>query len=90
MCGVKTYAINRKEALTGDWAELNKKAYVCNVCLQNNFKVYFCTQISINNVYLKRAQKNYIKAIIKWMNFFFTTVVLHLKKFLTTDFNKQE
>ena len=28
---VKTYVINGKEALTGDWEELNKEKYVCNV-----------------------------------------------------------
>ena len=42
---VKTYGINGKEALTGDWEELNEETFVCNVCLQNNFKVYFCTEI---------------------------------------------
>ena len=29
----------------GDWEELNKETYVCNVCLQNNFKVDFCMQM---------------------------------------------
>ena len=41
--GLKTYGINGKEALTGDWEELNKKTFVCNVFY--NFKVYFCMQI---------------------------------------------
>ena len=27
------------KAPTGDWEELNREAYVCNVCLQNNFRV---------------------------------------------------
>ena len=43
--GIKTYGINGKEVLMGDWEELNKETYVCNVCLQNNFKVCFCKQI---------------------------------------------
>ena len=30
--GLKTYGINGKEALTGDWEELNKETYVCNIC----------------------------------------------------------
>ena len=38
--GVKTYAINGKKALTGDWEELNNETYVC---LKNNSRVYFCT-----------------------------------------------
>ena len=33
---VRTSAISGKEALTGDWEELNKETYVCNVYLQNN------------------------------------------------------
>ena len=37
--------INGIEALTGDWEELNKEIYVCNVCLQSNIKVYCYTQI---------------------------------------------
>ena len=45
MHGVKTYGFNRKEALTGDWEELNKATYVCSVCLQSKFKVDFCPQI---------------------------------------------
>ena len=47
---VKTYGINGKEALTGDWEELNEETCVCNVCLQNNFKVYFCTEIWTNKI----------------------------------------
>ena len=43
--GVKTCDINGKEALTGDWKGLNKETYVCNICLQNNAKVYLCTQL---------------------------------------------
>ena len=43
--GVKTYGINGKEAPTGDWEELNKETYLCNACLPNNSKVYFCIQI---------------------------------------------
>ena len=39
---VKTYGINGKEALTGDWEELNKETCVCNVYSQNNLKIYFC------------------------------------------------
>ena len=35
----------RMEALTEDWEELNEEIYVCNVCLQNNIKVYWYTQI---------------------------------------------
>ena len=42
---VKMYGISGKEALTGDWEELNNETYVCNVRLQDNFKVYFCMQI---------------------------------------------
>ena len=39
---------------------------------------------------LKTDQKNYISAIIKWMNkLCFTVVVLHLNKLLTIIFNKQ-
>ena len=34
----------------GDWEELNKKTYEYNVCLQNNFKVYFSTQIQANKI----------------------------------------
>ena len=36
----------------GDWEELNKETYVCNVyvCLQNSFKVHFCTQIQTNKI----------------------------------------
>ena len=30
--GVKIYDIKGKEALTGDWKELNKHVYVCTVC----------------------------------------------------------
>ena len=30
MHGVKTYGINEKKALTGDWEELNKETYICN------------------------------------------------------------
>ena len=40
--GVKTYGINGKEALTGDWEELNKETCVFKVYLQNNFKVSAC------------------------------------------------
>ena len=29
--GVKTYGMSEKEALTGDWGELNKETYVCKV-----------------------------------------------------------
>ena len=29
---------------TEDWEEQNKEIHVCNPCLQNNFKVYFCMQ----------------------------------------------
>ena len=43
--GLKTYGINRMKVLTGDWEELSKETYACNVCLQNNGKVYFCMQI---------------------------------------------
>ena len=43
--GVETYDIKGKEALTGDWKELNKETYVCNICLQSDFKVYFCPQM---------------------------------------------
>ena len=39
--GIKTYGIKGKKALTGDWKELSKETYLCNVCLKNNFKVYF-------------------------------------------------
>ena len=42
---VKTYGTKEKEALTRDWEELNKELYVCNLYLQNNFKVYFCRQM---------------------------------------------
>ena len=42
---LKTYGTNEKEALTGDCEELNKETYVCNICLQINFKVYLCMQI---------------------------------------------
>ena len=42
---LRTSAISGKEALTGDWEELNKETYVWNGCLQNNFKVYFCTEV---------------------------------------------
>ena len=45
MHGVKTCGMNRKEALTGDWEELNKETCICYICLQNNAKVNFCTQI---------------------------------------------
>ena len=37
---VKTYGINAKEALIGDWEEVNKEKNVCDVCLKINFKVY--------------------------------------------------
>ena len=41
-------------------------------------------------VYLRRYQKNYIRALIKWMNeLCFTTAVLNLNKFLTIHFNKE-
>ena len=56
MHGVKTYGINRKEALSRDWKELNKETYVC---LQNNVKVYFCIQIQSNKtvyIYLGAIQ----------------------------------
>lgn len=56
MHGVKTYGINRKEALSRDWKELNKETYVC---LQNNVKVYFCMQIQSNKtvyIYLGAIQ----------------------------------
>ena len=40
-------------------------------------------------VYLRRDQKNYIRALIKWMNkLCFIVVVLSLNKFLTLDFDK--
>ena len=38
------------EALTGDWEELNKETYLCNVCLRNNLKVYFCKKIDVTLV----------------------------------------
>ena len=34
---VKTYGIKEMEVLTGDWEDLNKETYACNVCLQNVF-----------------------------------------------------
>ena len=40
--GLKTYDINRKEELRGDWEEQNNKTQVCYVCVQNNLMVYFC------------------------------------------------
>ena len=46
---VKTYGINATEALMGDWEELNKKANVRHVCLQNSFKVYM-------DVFIKKAK----------------------------------
>ena len=49
MHGVKIYGIKGKEVPMGDWEEISKET--CNiydVCLQNNFKVYFCTQIYTN------------------------------------------
>ena len=33
------HGINGKEALTGDWEELNKETYVCNIFLKNNSKL---------------------------------------------------
>ena len=36
---VKTYDINAKEALIGDWEEVNKEINPCDVCSKNNFKV---------------------------------------------------
>ena len=33
-------------ALTGDWEKLNKE----NIYLQNNVKVYFCTQIQTDKI----------------------------------------
>ena len=33
------YGINGKEALTGDWEELNKETYLCDAFLENNFKL---------------------------------------------------
>ena len=43
--GVKTFGINRKEALMGDWKELNKETYICTRCLQNSAHVYLCAQL---------------------------------------------
>ena len=45
MNGVKTCGIIGKDALTGDWEGLNNETYIYNICLQNNAKVYLCTQI---------------------------------------------
>ena len=47
---VKAYGINGKEALTGDWEELNKDIDTYIVWLQNNVKVYFFKQIWINKL----------------------------------------
>ena len=48
------YGINQREgsteALIGDWKELNTETYVCNVCLQNSFKIHFCTQIQTTKI----------------------------------------
>ena len=34
---VKTNGINEMKVLTGDWEDLNKETYACNMCLQNVF-----------------------------------------------------
>ena len=34
-----------EKAQTEVYEKLNKETYKCNVCLQNNFEDYFCTQI---------------------------------------------
>ena len=46
MHGVKTYGFNAKEALKGDWEELNKETNVCQKSLQKNFKVDMSVLIS--------------------------------------------
>ena len=56
MHGVKTYGINRKEALTGDWEELNKYIYRYrllsnHVCLQPffpKFQFLYCLLSSLS------------------------------------------
>ena len=45
-CYIYIYCI----ALTVDWKELNKETCSMYVCLQNNFKVYLCTQIETNKI----------------------------------------
>ena len=42
MYGLKSYGINRKEALTGDWEELNKETYVGNVCYKTTSRFTSC------------------------------------------------
>ena len=51
---VKAHGINGKKALSGNWEELhNETCKQCIfTCVQNNFKVYFCTQIWTNKIAL--------------------------------------
>ena len=52
--GVKAHGISGKKALSGNWEELhNETCKQCIfTCVQNNFKVYFCTQIWTNKIAL--------------------------------------
>ena len=46
MYGVKTYGMSEKEALTGDWGELNKETYVCKVMFTKQLpSLLLCTQM---------------------------------------------
>ena len=42
MYGLKTYGINWKEALIGDWEELNEETYVCNACYKTTSRFTSC------------------------------------------------
>ena len=48
--GLKTYGINGKEVLRGDWEELNKKTYICNVCYQTTSRFTSASKYKLINL----------------------------------------